>query len=158
MELESELPEPDQRDWRSIYNHLKERHAFHVKSAVRRTVRYKRVAAALHILIPLMSLALTILATSDFPYQHAITGGTAIALTVLTGINYTLEPGKRYQAYADIGIQLHDWMFEVDSEVEKLSGGSDSKLLIDYFERKNIEFSAIARTMAGLPIPRERFD
>ncbi len=158
MEIESELPGPDQRDWRSIYNHLKERHAFHVKSAVRRTVRYKRMAAALHILIPLMSLVLTILATSDFPFQHVITGAAAIALTVLTGINYTLEPGKRYQAYADIGIQLHDWMFEVDGEVEKQARSSDSNSLIDYFEEKNTEFSLIARTMAGLPIPRERLD
>ena len=156
MEVESEFPEPSQRDWRSLYNHLKERHAFHVKSAVRRTVRYKRMAAALHILIPLMSLGLTILATSDFPYQHAITGATAIVLTVLTGINYTLEPAKRYQAYAEIGVQLHDWMFTIEGEVEKYSKGSDSKLLIDYFIQKNIEFSAIARTMAGLPVPREQ--
>jgi hypothetical protein len=156
MEIESEFPEPGQRDWRSIYKHLKERHAYHVKSAVRRTVRYKRMAAALHILIPLMSLVLTILATSDFPYQHAVTGGAAIALTVLTGINYTLEPGKRYQAYADIGIQLHDLMFEIEGEVEKFSEGSDSKLLIDYLERKNTEFSVIARAMAGLPVPREQ--
>jgi hypothetical protein len=156
MEVESEFPEPNQRDWVSIYNHLKERHAYHVKSAVRRTVRYKRMAAALHILIPLVSLALTILATSDFPYQHAITGAAAVFLTVLTGINYTLEPGKRYQAYAEIGIQLHDVMFDAECEVAKYSKGVDSKSLIDYLEEKNIQFSAIARSMAGLPVPRER--
>lgn len=156
MEVESEFPEPSQRDWVGIYNHLKERHAYHVKSAVRRTVRYKRMAAALHILIPLISLALTILATSDFPYQHAITGATAVLLTVLTGINYTLEPGKRYQAYAEIGIQLHDVMFDAECEVAKYSKGVDSKSLIDYLEEKNIQFSVIARSMAGLPVPRER--
>jgi TRAP-type uncharacterized transport system fused permease subunit len=156
MEVESEFPEPGQRDWRIIYNHLKERHAYHVKSVVRRTVRYKRMAAALHILIPLISLVLTILATSDFPHQHAVTGATAIALTVLTGINYTLEPSKRYQAYAEISIQLHDLMFEIEGEVEKFSEGTDIKLLIDYLEQKNKEFSTIARAMAGLPVPREQ--
>lgn len=156
MQTESELPEPGQRDWHSLYDHLKQRHAAHVKSAVKRNVRYKRMATGLHILIPLTSLILTLLATSTFPYHYAITAGVAISLTILTGANYTLEPGKRYHAYADICIRLHDWMFEMECEVEKLAEGSDSKLLIDYLERMNLEFSTISRSMADLPIPRER--
>lgn len=156
MKVESELPEPGQRDWHCLYDHLRQRHASHVKSAVKRNIRYKRMAATLHILIPLMSLILTVLATSTFPYQQAVTGGVAILLTVLTGANYTLEPSKRYHDYAEICVQLHDWMFSMECEVEKLSASSDDKLLIDYLERVNLEFSVIGRTMAKLPIPRER--
>lgn len=156
VETESELAEAGQRDWHDLYEHLRQRHAAHVRSAVKRNVRYKRMAAALHILIPLASLVLTILATSAFPYQHAVTAGAAITLTILTGTNYTLEPGKRYHEYADICIQLHDWMYEMESEVEKLSKGPDGKLIIDYLEKMNLEFSVIGRRMAELPVPRVR--
>jgi hypothetical protein len=47
-------------------------------------------------------------------------------------------------------------MFETEGEVDKLSSGPDSKLLIDYLERRNLEFSVISRSMAELPVPRER--
>lgn len=156
METESELPESGQRDWHALYEHLRERHAIHVKSAVKRNTRYKRVATILHIFIPLISLGLTILATSVFPWQHAITAGIAVTLTFLTAMNYIFEPARRYHAYAEICIELHDWMFETEVEVEKLSVGSDSKLMLDYLARRNVEFSVIGRTMAGLPVPRER--
>jgi hypothetical protein len=157
LEVESELPEPGQRDWHALYDHLRERHDNHVKSAVKRNVRYKRMATWLHILIPLLSLTLTILATSSFPYQHAVTAGAAVALTILTGTNYTLEPARRYHAFAEICVQLHDWMFETECEVEKLSAaGAAEGVLIDYLVRRNLDFSAIGRAMASLPVPRER--
>lgn len=156
MERESELAVAGQRDWHDLYDHLRQRHAAHVKSAVKRNVRYKRMAAWLHILIPLMSIVLTVLAASDFPHQHAVTAVAAITLTLLTGMNYTLEPGKRYREYAEICIELHDWMYEMESEVEKLQAKPDSEVIIDYLEKMNREFSAIGRSMADLPVPRER--
>ena len=104
-----------------------------------------------------MALVLTILATSDFTYQHTVTAWAAIALTVITGTNYTLEPGERYRAYAEAGVQLHDCMFELDGRLMQLiADGSQLGAVIDYLEKVNEQISAIGRTMADLPVPRAR--
>lgn len=156
MELEPEIAEVGQRDWHELYGHLRSRHISHVRGAVKHTTRYKRIATLLHILIPSVSLALTILVGSEFKYQHVVTAWTAIALTVLTGTNYTLEPGLRYRAYAETCIQLHDWMYAMESEVEKLAEHGSTEKLLDYLVKMNIDFSVIGRNMVELPVPRVR--
>jgi hypothetical protein len=146
--------DPD-RDWRELYRHLRERCDMHVGSCVRRVARYKRLAGTLHIVIPLASLLLTVLVTSNFPNHVEIAAGFAIALTILTGVNYILEPARRYREYVESSIALHDWRFELETQVQML-GSSSSARLLDYLKRKNESLSKIARTMSGLPIAREQ--
>jgi hypothetical protein len=97
VKLEDEIPAATKDPtWEALYAHLRERVSVHVASAVRRNIRYKRMANFLHIVIPAIALCLTIAATSAFLYSHEITAGLAIGLTVLTGLNSILEPGRRY--------------------------------------------------------------
>jgi hypothetical protein len=126
----------------------------HAKSAIKRNKRYKKMAALFNTAIPLTSLALTILATSEFEYQHAITAAVAISLTVITGINYTLEPGRRYTAYANICIELHDALFRLETGVEQRK--ADPADIMKFLDDANAELSAIGRVMIGLPVAKEK--
>jgi hypothetical protein len=154
VDIESEIPTVTERDWTALYKHIRERNAVHAESAIRRNKRYKRMAAWLHTFIPLTSLALTVLATSEFPRQHAVTAAVAILLTVLTGLNYTLEPARRYSAYSSICVSLHDSLFELESGVERLRNSPPEEVL-QLLDKINADLSAIGRVMAGLPVARE---
>lgn len=154
METEAAIPLVTERDWMSLYDHVRQRVQVHTNSAVKRNKRYKKMAGSLHALIPLTSLALTVLAGSDFPRQHMVTAGVAILLTALTGTNYALEPGRRYAAYADICIQLHDVDFQLETKLEALKTGPVESIIV-VLNAANEQLSAIGRVMAGLPVARE---
>jgi hypothetical protein len=113
-------------------------------------VRYKRMASFLHVAIPLTALMLSIVATSSFPHHGEVTAGCAIALTLLTGVNSILEPGRRYREYTEICIKLHDWSFTFEAQASHV----DEPNMVAFLTAQNLELSEIGRSMAGLPIPR----
>lgn len=157
MNKEQEIPEqsPD-RDWRFLYKHLRERFDVHDRSAIRRNLRYKKLAAIFHIAIPLLSIAVTIVAGSREPFSVHVAFGLGVVLTIMSTLNATLEPARRYREAVDRCIELHDLRVKMEASMEHLAqthANPDEilKSLIDL----NLELSEIGRKMAGIPIPRE---
>lgn len=154
MELESEIPVAElSATWAPLYKRLRERIDIHVASAVKRNQRYKRVASFFNIATPISALALTIVATSSFKYHERFTVGIAVAVTVLTGINSILEPGRRYADYVQSCIELHDIRFDMEGWVRVSANLPDDEAM-QWLTGCNERVSLVGRRMSGLPIAR----
>lgn len=157
MDKEKGIPEqgPD-RDWRFMYKHVRERFDMHDASAIRRNVRYKRLAALFHTAIPLLSIAVTIVAGSGAPMSTQVAFGLGVVLTIISTLNATLEPARRYREAVDRCIELHDLRVRMEAAVESLAQrqATPDDFLTSLLDL-NQELSGIGRRMAGIPIPRE---
>lgn len=157
MKREAPVPLRDEapRDWHVFYRQVIERCENHSLSAIKRQKRYKRQAGFLHVAIPLVSLAVSITATSSFPRQGQVVATLAIVGSILTGVNYILEPSRRYNEYANACIDLYDLKYETDVGVERMADVVPVGELLSYLVEQNLRVSEIGRRMAGLPIARE---
>ncbi|MFV8308218.1 hypothetical protein [Mycobacteroides chelonae] len=155
MELERDIPESEALDplWAPLYKRLRERINNHVSSAVKRNIRYKRIAGLLNITVPLSALALTIVATSSFKHHEGVTVAVAITVTVLTGINSIIEPTRRYMEYVQSCIELHDLRFEVETWA-RTSREMGADQVANKLNTYNERISFVGRRMSGLSIAR----
>jgi hypothetical protein len=155
MDKEQDIPEQGpERDWRFVYRHIRERFDKHDTSAIRRSARYKMLAALFHISIPLLSVAITIEIGSKMPYSTQVAFGLGVLLTVLSTLNATLEPARRYREAVDRCIDLHDLRLRMEARIEFAAQQNvSSEQCVDSLLELNLELSEIGRRMAGVPIP-----
>jgi hypothetical protein len=142
--------------WAELCGKLVDRCEYHRAKAERRIRRYKRWGSIFHVSIPLLSLGLTIIATTPMREQNLATSVVATVLTVLTGLNFILEPTRRYREYVQAAVRLHDWRFELDLHLVRGEVRGAAIGMAEYLNQKNSELSEIGLAMAGLPIAREQ--
>jgi hypothetical protein len=150
LQTEERIPEqgPD-RDWRFAYRHVRQRLDNHEASAHSRGQRYKSVATFSHVTVPLFSIAVTIVVGSGISDYRGLVFALGAALTVVTTLNATLAPARRYREAVERCIELHDLRFQLEKGVEELALNhappSDLLALVD---EVNQGISGIGRHMA----------
>lgn len=156
MDKEDAIPEQGpERDWTFAYKHIRQRLDGHEKTAVRRNRRYKSLATAFHTLIPLLSIAITIVVGSGIPHREAIAFALGVTLTLLSTLNATLEPARRYSEEVEQCIELHDLRLRAEMGVEDLKNTHATQTeMLSFLSDINLDISQIGRRLASIPIPR----
>jgi hypothetical protein len=77
----------------------------------------------------LWAVALTVVVTTDFPHQKEVSIALAIALTFFAAIESVLQPSRRYLEYVKRAIELEEWRYDLENQVDILvlstAGGPD---------------------------------
>jgi hypothetical protein len=150
LQTEERIPEqgPD-RDWRYAYRHVRQRLDNHRASAHRRGQRYKSIATSFHVAIPLLSVTVMVVVGSGISDYREIVFTLGTALTVVTTLNTTLAPARRYREAVERCIELHDLRFQLEKGVEELAlKHAQPTALLTLIDEINLGLSEIGRHMA----------
>jgi hypothetical protein len=111
------------------------------------------MAAVFNILVPLLSLTLTVLVTTEMPRRDLVAVVVATLLTVLASLNAILTPSKRYSQYAVLAVRLHDQRLRLEVRLQDCDPEKDSEKILNLIEEANQNISEIGVEMVGLDIP-----
>jgi hypothetical protein len=138
---------------KTIYDDLQSRLRYHSELAVRHQFRWSVLARLFQFLLPILSGILTIIAAQQSGLSNS-DGGTAVfwiggVLTLLTGLNSTLQPSKKVVFYSQYSNKFTALQTELTIELQELidSYGVDTKEFrlkrMELMKRKNREIAGL---------------
>lgn len=138
------------QQWRDLYDEVKARGAWHVRSASRYAMAYKRLGFWLNLGVPVTSAAVAYLSAIGVDGRGVIV--TTIGLTILAVIQSLVRPTEKFHSLSTMLIALHDWELALESGVRDLEGAAPQQIRRLVLER-NAELSRLAEAMSKTTLP-----
>jgi len=141
----------DRLDVKTLYQKVKDRAAFHERSALRYSKVYKGLGFFLTLFIPSFSAVLSYLTGLGMPLY--ILGTGSVILTISTIVQSSVQPREKFVKLSKVLIDLYDWKLELDSRMGEMSAAETGAVLA-FLRAKNAELSQIGRSMSETTLPR----
>jgi hypothetical protein len=143
------------KDSQEIYKRLIDRFVFH-KDNAEGSVRWAHhLAWVLALFIPILSAAITFLASSPgFQPPGWLVPSVGLLLTIVTIFNSASKQDQRYASLSEKLIELNDWKFELDIATSKLNS-NNKKECYSLLMEKSDKLSQIGKEILLVAIPKQ---
>lgn len=146
---------PTVAEWQPAYDRLLARLHYHDQIARRRLGHLKWQASLYHVAIPLLAVAVTIVIGSAIPHGQEIGFSIGGLLALLSTLNSTVDPARRYADKANAGIDIYEIRAHTQDGLVRLSNqGARLDQVLGFLEARDAELSEVGRRLAETRLPR----